>query len=88
MQAPDRPRRPIAPDAAHPAILAREVSHHVPGAIRGIVIDKDDLPGGTRQRRLQPVKQRGDVVALVEGRDNDRKLRRDTRPAAGFRSPV
>ena len=51
MQAPDRPRRPIAPDAAHPAILPREASHHVPGAIGRIVIDKDDLPGGTRRAR-------------------------------------
>ena len=63
------------PDAADPGILARQCPHHLPGTVRGIVIDKDDFKGDARERGFQPSKQRGDVIALVEARDDDRKLR-------------
>jgi hypothetical protein len=69
---------PDPPDAADPAILPRQLADHVPGAIGGIVVDEDDFPGFARQCRLQPPVQRGDVVALVEGGDDDRKLRRNS----------
>jgi len=61
-------------NAADAAILPRQGTHHVPGPVRGIVIDEDDFPGDARQRCLQLAKQLGDVVALVEGGNDDRKL--------------
>ena len=64
------------PNAAHAAIPEREAADHFPGAVGGIVIDEDDFPGDAGKRRLQPPVQRGDVVALVEGGDDDRKLKR------------
>src|SRR6185437_6622050 len=54
-----------------------------------IVVDKDDLPGNAGQRRFQPPVQHRDVVALVEGGNDDRKLgrndgqRRLSRPRRG-----
>src|SRR5258707_1186238 len=62
------------PDTADAGILPRQAPHQVPGAVGGIVIDEDDFEGNACERRLQPLKQRGDVVALVEGGDDDRKL--------------
>jgi hypothetical protein len=56
-----------------PAILPREIAHHVRGRVRGIVVDEDDLPGHPFQGRLELLVQLGDVVALVEGGDDDRK---------------
>ena len=79
---------PDPPDAADAGILPRQAAHHVPGAVGGIVVDEDDFPGHAGERGLQPPEQRGDVVALVEGGDDDRKLRRSRPPAAGFRGPV
>src|SRR6266567_234648 len=64
-----------APDAADAGIFPRQAPHHIPGAVGGVVVDEDDFPGDARQRGLQPPKERGDIVALVEGRDDDRKLR-------------
>src|SRR6202162_609379 len=66
---------PDPPDATDPGIVARQRPHHLPGPVRRIVIDKDDFEGDARERGLQPPKQRGDVVALVKGWDDDRKLR-------------
>ena len=54
-------------DTADAPILPRQLSHHLPGAVGGIVIDEDDLPGDAGQCRLQPPEQRGDVVALKVG---------------------
>ena len=71
-------RQSAAPDPADTAdagILPRQPPHHFPGSVRGIVIDKDHFPGNAGQRGLQPPIQHGDVVTLVEGRHNDRKLR-------------
>src|SRR5260370_509446 len=64
------------PDTADAGILPRQAPHQVPGAVGGIVIDEDDFKGDACERRLQPPKQRDDVVALVEGGDDDRKLSR------------
>ena len=75
MQAPDRPRRPIRRMQRTRRILPRQAAHHFPGAVGGIVVDEDDFPGDVPERRLQPPVQHRDVVALVEGGDDDRKLR-------------
>ena len=75
---------PDPPDAADAGILPRQAAHHVPGAVGGIVVDEDDFPGDAGERRLQPPEQRGDVVALVEGGDDDRKLRRRSGLRRGF----
>src|SRR5437868_7754893 len=50
-----------------------------------MVIDEDDLPGETSERGFQSPKQRGDVIALVESRNDNRKLehRNDLRRALG-----
>ena len=64
------------PDTANAAILPREIAHHLPGAVGRIVIDKDDFPGDARERSFQPPQQRGDIITLIEGRDDDRELRR------------
>ncbi len=69
---------PDPPDTAHPAIVPRQRADHVPGAVGRIVVDEDDFPGHARERRLQPPVQLGDVVALVEGGNDDRKLRRNS----------
>ena len=71
-------------NAADPADPAAPAPAPRPGAVRGIVIDENDLPGDAGKRRLQPAKQRGDVVPLVEGRDDDRKLRRSNRLRRAF----
>jgi hypothetical protein len=63
------------PDTADAGIAARQISHHIPGAIGRIIINEDDFPGDAGQRGLQLPQQRGDVVAFVEGGDDDRKLR-------------
>ena len=47
----------------------------LPGAVRRIVVDKNGFEREAGQRLFQPPKQRGDIVPLVEGRDNDRKIR-------------
>ena len=75
---------PDPPDAANAGILPRQAAHHVPGAVGGIVVDENDFPGHAGKRSLQPVEQRGDVVALVEGGDDDRKLRGCDRPRRAF----
>src|SRR5258706_10356387 len=62
------------PDTADAGIMPRQAPYQVPGAVGGIVIDEDDFKADARERRFQPPKQRGDVVALVEGGDDDRKL--------------
>ncbi len=66
---------PDPADAADAGILPRQAAHHFPGAVGGIVVDEHDFPGDVLERRLQPPVQNGDVVALVEGGDDDRKLR-------------
>ena len=76
------------PDAADAGILPRQAAHDIPGAVGGIVVDEDDFKGTAGERGLQPPKQRDDVVALVEGGDDDRKLGQRRPPAAGFRGPV
>ena len=75
MQAPDRPRRPIRRMQRTRESCRASAAHHLPGAVGGIVVDEDDFPGDAGERRLQPPVQHGDVVALVEGGDDDRKLR-------------
>ncbi len=70
-----------AADTAHPAVLLRQLAHHVPGAVGRIVVDEHDLPGSRcPARRLQPPVQHRDVVALV-----DRWERRPVSSAAGAR---
>src|SRR5450631_2308458 len=64
-----------APDTADAGIASRQISHHIPGAVGGIIVDEDNFPGDSGERGLQPPQQRGDVVAFVEGGDDDRKLR-------------
>ena len=64
-----------AADAAHARILLREVAHHLPGAVGRVVVDEHDLPRRRAKGRRQPLVQRGDVVALVEGRDDHRNDR-------------
>ena len=88
MQAPDRPRRPIRRMQRTRESCRASSAHHVPGAVGGIVIDKDDFPGHAGERGLQPPEQRGDVVALVEGGHDHRKLRqtRGLRRVFGARS--
>src|SRR3984893_6103871 len=70
---------PDPPDAAHPAILARQRPHEFPGTVRGVVVTEDHLTSNAATRRLQPPKQRGDIIALVEGGNDDRKLRPTSR---------
>jgi hypothetical protein len=69
---------PDPPDAADAGIVPRQRADHVPGTVGGIVVDENHFPDSTRKRRLQPPIQRGDVVALVEGGDDDRKLKRNS----------
>ena len=76
------------PDAADAGILPRQPPQHFPGAVRGIVIDEDGFKGDAGERGLQPPKQRSDVVALVEGGDDDRKLRRNSGLRRGFGGPL
>ena len=78
---------PDPPDAADPAILPRQLAHDLPGAVGGIVVDEDDFPGDAGERRLQPPVQLGDVVALVEGGDDDRKLRACAAACGGLSAP-
>ena len=75
MQAPEQAAPSDPPDTADPAVVARQRPHDFPGAVRRVVIDENDLERRAREGCFQPPKQRGDVVALVEGRDDDRKLR-------------
>src|SRR5258707_9943430 len=65
---------PDPADTADAGILPRQAPHHFPGAVGGIVVEEHDFPGNTLQRRIQPPVQHRDVVALVEGGDDDRKL--------------
>ena len=44
---------PDPPDAADAIILPRQFAHHLPGAVRGIVVDEDHFPGDAPQRRLE-----------------------------------
>jgi len=62
-------------NAANTRVLPCKAAHHIPGFIGGIVIDEDDLPANASERAVQPPNQRRDIVALVEGRNNDGKLR-------------
>ena len=63
-------------DAADPAVLARERTQDFPGTVGGIVVDKNGLKRDCGQRPFQPPEQRDHIVPLIEGRDNDRKLRK------------
>ena len=73
MQAPESPRRPIRRMQRTRASLPREAAHHLPGSIRRIIVDEDDFPGDAGEGGVQPPVQHGDVVALVEGGNDDRK---------------
>src|ERR1700692_1006425 len=75
MQAPDRPRRPIRlTQRTRESCRARpRTTSHVPsGELSSTKMTSQFTP----RRALQPPKQRGDVVALIECGDDDRKLRR------------
>ena len=61
------------PPSADAAILPRQAAHHLRGTSRKFAVDENDFPGQPCERRLQLVKQLGDVVALVEGGDDDPK---------------
>ena len=64
-----------AADAADAAVLSRETAHHLPGAVRRIVVDEDHFPGDAGERGLELAIKLGHIVALVEGGDDDRKRR-------------
>ena len=70
-------------DAADAAVPPRQTAHHLRGPVGRIVIDEDHLPGDAGERCLQLVKQLGDVVALVEGGDDNRKQKRAQSLLAG-----
>src|SRR4051812_26519495 len=65
---------PDPPDATDAIVLPRQFAYHLPGAIGRIVVDEDDFPGNALQRRLELAEQRADVITLVEGGDDHRKL--------------
>ena len=75
---------PDPPDTADPGVLPRQGPHHLPGTVRRIVIDKDDFPGDAGERRVQPPVKYRDVVAFVEGRDDNGKLRQTGGLRQGF----
>src|SRR5439155_21075293 len=67
---------PAAPaNAADAPIGATPRAQALGRPIRRIVIDEDGFPIGSLQQFSEPVDQRSDIVALVEGRNDDGELR-------------
>ena len=66
--------KPSPPDTLHAAdtgIVSGERTNPVGGAVGQIVVDIDDLPRDPAQCCIEPREQHLDIVALVEGRDDD-----------------
>ena len=57
------------------AMYRAELPQVLGGAVGRIVIDEDGFPVDALEQLIQPFDQRADIVALVEGRDDDRELR-------------
>ena len=54
----------------------RELADATGRAIGAVVVDEDDLPRQAGQGELETLDEAGDVVALVEGGNDDGKLGR------------
>ena len=68
-----------ASQAAEPGVPRTDVPRPTPGAVGGVVVDDDHLPGDVAQHDRQPVEQDREVVAFVERRHDHRHRRRRTR---------
>ena len=87
MQAPDRPRRPIRRmQRTRPSCRASSrTTCQVPsGELSSTKMTSQATPESVAS---QPPEQRGDVVALVEGRDDDRKLQANAAACGGVSGP-
>jgi len=72
------PRQAAPPDAADTAnagVGVRDLAHGSPGAIGRIVVNEHHFPGDARERSLELAVELGDIVALIERRNDDRKRR-------------
>ena len=56
------------------------------GAVGRIVVDEDDFPVDAGERARELLDQQRNVVALLEGRNDDAQLGRGTRRAGRLRS--
>ena len=63
--------------ATHARIGLRQRAHRGRRAVWRVVVDKHDFPFNAGQRPVEPRQKQRDVVALIEGWNDDRQL--DTR---------
>ena len=61
-------------DAAHAPIGGAGQPQRLDGAVGRVVVDEHDLPADAVERLRQLLQERDDVVALVEGGDDDDEL--------------
>ena len=71
---PGKPAPAVAQEAAHAGIAAAKLAHGLGGAVGRVVVDEDRLPGDAGERAIELLDEPGDVLALVEGRDDDRQI--------------
>ena len=76
MQAPARPLAADAPQAAHARVGTCDGADDRGRAVGAVVVDEDHFPMRASEHALEGADESGDIVALVEGCDNDRQLRR------------
>src|SRR6516165_12074041 len=68
-----------AADAADAGIAGGDLLGDLRSCIRRVVVDDDELPGDAGKSSLHGVDQMRNVVALVEGRNDDGELGRGLR---------
>ena len=76
MQAPARPLRPMRRRQRTRGFGARDGADDRGRAVGAVVVDEDHFPMRASEHALEGADESGDIVALVEGCDNDRQLRR------------
>ena len=76
MQAPARPLRPMRRRQRTRGLARAMRADDLGRAVGAVVVDEDHFPMRACERALEGADESGDIVALVEGCDDDRQLRR------------
>jgi len=59
----------------HALVGAADLAQHVERAVARVVVDEHDFPVEAGETAIEPRHQFADIVALVEGRNDDRQAR-------------
>jgi hypothetical protein len=65
-----------APQATDPPVTGREFANPIGRVVGTVVVDEHDLPRQAGEGAVEPLDEAGHVVPLIEGGDDDGKIRR------------